>query len=164
MHFVDHAVAFFRTLTTHVTVCLYYILLFIYLFFACAIFKPDRGAKRPRGEEKGGSVGDDESRGVKHQKGHNARYREATSMGIEVGGEIRENEEMNGEKKMILEKLLDQDEEEPEVGGKKTQSFLSNQNKSFIPIFNCFALSCISNGTVFYVKRFEYNILNHSIY
>lgn len=85
-------------------------------------------------------------------------------MGIEVGGEIRENEEMNGEKKMILEKLLDQDEEEPEVGGKKTQSFLSIQNKSFIPIFKCFALLCISNGTVFYVKRFEYNILNHSIY
>lgn len=37
-------------------------------------------------------------------------------MGIEVGGEMRENEEMNEEKKMILEKLLDRDEEEPEVG------------------------------------------------
>lgn len=84
------------------------------------IFKPDRGAKRPRGEEKGGSAGDDESRGVKHQKGHSARYREAASMGIEAGGEMRENEEMNGEKKMILEKLLDRDEEEPEVGGNKT--------------------------------------------
>lgn len=36
-------------------------------------------------------------------------------MGIEVGGEMRENEEMNEEKKMILEKLLDRDEEEPEV-------------------------------------------------
>lgn len=41
-------------------------------------------------------------------------------MGVEVRGETRENEEMNGEKKMILEKLLDQDEEEPEVGGKKS--------------------------------------------
>lgn len=117
------------------------------------ISKPDRGAKRPRGEEKGGSVGDDELRGVKHQKGHSARYREAASMGTEVGGEIRENEEMNGEKKMILEKLLDQDEEEPEVGEEKkknsSQSFLFIQNKSFIYIFSCFELSCISNGTVF---------------
>lgn len=73
-------------------------------------------------------------------------------MGTEVGGEIRENEEMNGEKKMILEKLLDQDEEEPEVGEEKknsSQSFLFIQNKSFIYIFSCFELSCISNGTVF---------------
>lgn len=94
-------------------------LLFVYFLHVFLIFKPDRGAKRPRGEEKGGSVGDDESRGVKHQKGQSARYREAASMAIEVGGEIRENEEMNGEKKMILEKLLDQDDEEPEVGEKK---------------------------------------------
>lgn len=84
------------------------------------IFKPDRGAKRPKCEEKGGSVGDDESRGVKYQKVHSTRYREAASMGIEVGSEIRENEEMNGEKKMILEKLFDQDEEEPEVGEKNS--------------------------------------------
>lgn len=37
-------------------------------------------------------------------------------MAIEIGGEIRENEELNEEKKIILEKLLDRDEEEPEVG------------------------------------------------
>lgn len=37
-------------------------------------------------------------------------------MAIESGGEIRENEELNEEKKIILEKLLDRDEEEPEVG------------------------------------------------
>lgn len=61
-------------------------------------------------------VGDDESRGGKHQKVHTARHREAISMGTEGGGEMRENEE-NGENKMILEKLLDRDEEEPEVGG-----------------------------------------------
>lgn len=88
------------------------------------ISKPDRGAKRPRGEEKGGSVGDDELRGVKHQKGQSARHREAATLGPEVGGEIRENEEINGEKKMILEKLLDQDEEEPEVGEKKKKKLL----------------------------------------
>lgn len=107
--------------------------------YVLLIFKPDRGAKRPRGEEKGGSVGDDESKGVKHQKGHSARYREAASMGIEVGGETRENEEMNGEKKMILEKLLDQDGEEPEVGGKNnsSQSFLFIK-KLFILILRLF--------------------------
>lgn len=99
--------------------CIPLLHLLAFLLHALSIFKPDRGAKRPRGEEKGGSGGDEESRGVKHQKGHNARYREA-SMGVEVRGETRENEEMNGEKKMILEKLLDQDEEEPEVGGKKS--------------------------------------------
>lgn len=58
-------------------------------------------------------------------------------MGTEVGGEIRENEEMNGEKKMILEKLLDHDEEEPEVSEISSQSFLFIQNKSFILLFSC---------------------------
>lgn len=37
-------------------------------------------------------------------------------MAIEMEGDIRENEELNEEKKIILEKLLDRDEEEPEVG------------------------------------------------
>lgn len=141
------------TLMTHVTVCLYYICLHFFVFCflnVLLIFKPDRGAKRPRGEEKGGSVGDDESRGVKHQKGHSTRYREAASMGTEVGGEIRENEEMNGEKKMILEKLLDQDEEEPEVGENNSPpnaSCLFKINKSFL--FSVVFQLCISNGTVF---------------
>ncbi|TNM86413.1 hypothetical protein fugu_006643 [Takifugu bimaculatus] len=79
------------------------------------ITEPDRGAKRPRAEEKGAALGDEESRGGKHQKGHGARYREAASLAIEIGGEMRENEEMNEEKKIILEKLLDRDEEEPEA-------------------------------------------------
>ncbi|XP_056896711.1 beta-catenin-like protein 1 [Takifugu flavidus] len=78
-------------------------------------YQPDRGAKRPRAEEKGAALGDEESRGGKHQKGHGARYREAASLAIEIGGEMRENEEMNEEKKIILEKLLDRDEEEPEA-------------------------------------------------
>uniref|UniRef100_H3CEV9 Beta-catenin-like protein 1 n=1 Tax=Tetraodon nigroviridis TaxID=99883 RepID=H3CEV9_TETNG len=58
-------------------------------------YQPDRGAKRPRGEEKGGSAGDDESRGVKHQKGHSARYREAASMGIEAGGKLLDRDDEN---------------------------------------------------------------------
>lgn len=46
-----------------------------------------------------------------------ARYREAAAgAGFEVGGEMREAEELPGDKKKILEKLMDQDEEEPEVG------------------------------------------------
>lgn len=133
----------------------YYICLpFCFCFLdVLIIFKPDRGAKRPKGEEKGGSVGDDESRGVKHQKVHSARYREAASMGIEVGGEIRENEEMNGEKKMILEKLFDQDEEETEVGEKNSsQSFYFIQNKSFLfsVAFSCCAFLMV---VFFSVKR-----------
>uniref|UniRef100_H2TR89 Beta-catenin-like protein 1 n=1 Tax=Takifugu rubripes TaxID=31033 RepID=H2TR89_TAKRU len=93
---------FIRTLKKHIYPC-------------ALIFKPDRGAKRPRAEEKGAALGDEESRGGKHQKGHSARYREAASLAIEIGGEMRENEEMNEEKKIILEKLLDRDEEEPEA-------------------------------------------------
>ena len=76
--------------------------------------QPDRGAKRPR-EEDGGASAEDDSRGGKHQKGLSARelarYREV--VGSE--GEMRDNDELTGDKKKILEKLMDQDEEEPEV-------------------------------------------------
>lgn len=82
--------------------------------------QPDRGAKRPREEDGGAAGGEEDSRGGKHQKGVGARelarYREAAGIGIEVGGEMRETEELTGDKKKILEKLMDQDEEEPEVG------------------------------------------------
>lgn len=82
------------------------------------MLQPDRGAKRPRGEEDGGAGGDEDSRGGKHLKGMSARelarYREAAGGG-EGGAEMRETEELTGDKKMILEKLMDQDEEEPEV-------------------------------------------------
>lgn len=85
-------------------------------------YQPDRGAKRPR-EEDGGTVGGDEdSRGGKQQKGlaarELARYREAAAaagVGIEGGDEMREIAEFTGDKKKILEKLMDQDEEEPEA-------------------------------------------------
>lgn len=81
--------------------------------------QPDRGAKRPR-EEDGGAAGrDEDSRGGKQQKGLSARelarYREA-GVGLEGGGDMRETEELALDKKKILEKLMDQDEEEPEVG------------------------------------------------
>ncbi|XP_070695720.1 beta-catenin-like protein 1 [Pempheris klunzingeri] len=81
-------------------------------------YQPDRGAKRPR-EEDGGAAGEEDSRGGKQQKGMSARelarYREAAAAGYEVGGEMRETEELPGDKKKILEKLMDQDEEEPEA-------------------------------------------------
>uniref|UniRef100_A0A3Q1GHS2 Beta-catenin-like protein 1 n=1 Tax=Acanthochromis polyacanthus TaxID=80966 RepID=A0A3Q1GHS2_9TELE len=83
----------------------------LYLF----TLQPDRGAKRPR-EEDGGSAGAEEDlRGGKQQKGL-SRYREAAvGIGIEAGIDIRENEELTGDKKKILDRLMDQDEEELEA-------------------------------------------------
>ncbi|XP_070824359.1 beta-catenin-like protein 1 [Chaetodon trifascialis] len=82
-------------------------------------YQPDRGAKRPREEDGGAAGGEDDSRGGKQLKGLSARelarYREAAGMGTEVGGDMRETEEMAGDKNRILEKLMDQDEEEPEA-------------------------------------------------
>lgn len=81
--------------------------------------QPDRGAKRPREEDGGATGGEDDSRGGKQQKGLGARelarYREAAGIGAEAGGEMRESDELTADKKKILEKLMDQDEEEPEV-------------------------------------------------
>uniref|UniRef100_A0A671YIX8 Catenin, beta like 1 n=1 Tax=Sparus aurata TaxID=8175 RepID=A0A671YIX8_SPAAU len=61
---------------------------------------PDRGAKRPRDDDGAAAGGEDDSRGGKQQKGLS---------------ELRESEEFTGDKKKILEKLMDQDEEEPEA-------------------------------------------------
>ncbi|XP_068188070.1 beta-catenin-like protein 1 [Antennarius striatus] len=81
-------------------------------------YQPDRGAKRPR-EEDGGAAGEDDSRGGKQLKGIGARelarYREAAGIGIETGGEMKEAEELIGDRRKILDKLMDQDEEEPEA-------------------------------------------------
>ncbi|XP_035981915.1 beta-catenin-like protein 1 [Fundulus heteroclitus] len=81
-------------------------------------YQPDRGAKRPRGDDGGAAGGDDTSRGGKQQKGAGAReaarYREMGG-GTEGGVDMKDTEELTGDKKMILEKLMDQDEEEPEA-------------------------------------------------
>ncbi|XP_014881697.1 beta-catenin-like protein 1 [Poecilia latipinna] len=81
-------------------------------------YQPDRGAKRPRGEDGGAAGGDDNSRGGKQQKGvgprEAARFREVGGGG-EGGAEMKETEEPTGDRKMILEKLMDQDGEEPEA-------------------------------------------------
>lgn len=81
-------------------------------------YQPDRGAKRPREEDGGAAGGEEDSRGGKHQKGLGARelarYRE-TGGGLEGGGDMREMEDLTGDKKKILEKLMDQDEDEPEA-------------------------------------------------
>ncbi|KAM8862574.1 beta-catenin-like protein 1 [Spinachia spinachia] len=78
-------------------------------------YQPDRGAKRPRGGGGGAVGGDEDTRGGKQQKGLSARelarYREAAA-GTEGGGPT---EDLTGDKKRILEKLMDQDEEEPEA-------------------------------------------------
>uniref|UniRef100_G3NLH7 Catenin beta like 1 n=1 Tax=Gasterosteus aculeatus aculeatus TaxID=481459 RepID=G3NLH7_GASAC len=79
-------------------------------------YQPDRGAKRPRGEDGGAAGGGEETRGGKQQKGLSARelarYREAATAGMEGGGGA---EDLTGDKKRILEKLMDRDEEEPEA-------------------------------------------------
>ncbi|RVE70156.1 hypothetical protein OJAV_G00061660, partial [Oryzias javanicus] len=81
-------------------------------------YQPDRGAKRPREEDGGAAGGDDDSRGGKQQKGLSsrelARHREAAA-GIESRTEPWDGDEQTGDKKKILEKLMDQDEEEPEA-------------------------------------------------
>lgn len=84
--------------------------------------QPDRGAKRPRVEDGGAAGGEEDSRRGKHQKGLSARelarYREseAGGEGNDGGLEMRETAESTGDKNIILEKLMDRDEEEPEVG------------------------------------------------
>lgn len=93
-----------------------------YVLWSCFISQPDRGAKRPREEDGAAAGGEEDSRKGKHQKGLSARelarYREAEAggAGTEAGLEMRETVELTGDKKMILEKLMDQDEDEPEVG------------------------------------------------
>ncbi|XP_053281158.1 beta-catenin-like protein 1 [Pleuronectes platessa] len=79
-------------------------------------YQPDRGAKRLR-QEDGGAAGGDDSRGGKQQKGQSvrdsARYREVTTGGgIEAGMDANE---LTGDRKKILEKLMDRDEDEPEA-------------------------------------------------
>lgn len=97
----------------------HYCFYFHYVFF---ILQPDRGAKRPREEDGGAAGGEEDSRRGKQQKGQSvreaARYQEAGpgGVGFEGGIEMRDTDELTGDKKNILEKLMDQDEEEPEVG------------------------------------------------
>lgn len=81
--------------------------------------QPDRGAKRPREEDGGAAGGDDDTRSGKHPKGLSARelarLREAVGVAVDAVGDFRESEELREDRKKILEKLMDQDEEEPEV-------------------------------------------------
>nr|XP_020468277.1 beta-catenin-like protein 1 [Monopterus albus] len=82
-------------------------------------YQPDRGAKRPREEDGGAAGGEEDSRGGKQQKGLGARelarYREAAAAAGGVGTEGGvETEELTSDKKK-LEKLMDQDEDEPEA-------------------------------------------------
>ncbi|XP_038160834.1 beta-catenin-like protein 1 [Cyprinodon tularosa] len=77
-------------------------------------YQPDRGAKRLRADDGGAAGGEENSRGGKQQRGLGAReasrYRE-----MDGGVEVKETEEPAGDKNTILEKLMDQDGEEPEA-------------------------------------------------
>ncbi|KAI4823631.1 hypothetical protein KUCAC02_012209, partial [Chaenocephalus aceratus] len=79
-------------------------------------YQPDRGAKRNRDGDGGAAGADEDSRGGKQHKGLSARemarYREA---GIEGGGEMRDYDDLSQDRKRILEKLMDRDEDEPEA-------------------------------------------------
>lgn len=81
--------------------------------------QPDKGAKRPREEDGGAAGGDEDVRGGKHLKGLSARelarYREAAGLAAEAGIDLRDSDELREDRKKILEKLMDQDEDEPEV-------------------------------------------------
>ncbi|KAJ4933843.1 hypothetical protein JOQ06_006652, partial [Pogonophryne albipinna] len=81
-------------------------------------YQPDRGAKRNRDGDGGAAGADEDSRGGKQHKGLSARemarYREA-GVGIEGGGEMRDYDDLSQDRKRILEKLMDRDEEEPEA-------------------------------------------------
>lgn len=94
-----------------------------YISLSPLISQPDRGAKRLREEDGGAAGGEEETRGGKQQKGMSARelsrLREA-GIGMEGGLEMRDTDDQTGDRKKILEKLMDQDEEEPEVSKKST--------------------------------------------
>lgn len=77
--------------------------------------QPDRGAKRPREEDGGAAVGDENVRGGKHLKGLSARELARSWEAAEAGIDLRESDELREDRKKILEKLMDQDEDEPEV-------------------------------------------------
>lgn len=75
-------------------------------------YQPDRGAKRVRQDDGGAAGGEEDSRGGKRAR-ELARYREvAAGVGNEGGSEA---EELTVDKKKILEKLMDQDEDDPEA-------------------------------------------------
>lgn len=80
------------------------------------MLQPDRGAKRLREEDGGGAAGEEDTRGGKQHKVVRELARQRDAAGGGEGGEMRDMEEMAGDRKKILEKLMDQDEEEPEVG------------------------------------------------
>ncbi|CAL8324849.1 unnamed protein product [Merluccius merluccius] len=73
-------------------------------------YQPDRGAKRLRDEDGGGG---EEARGGKQVKGARdlARHRDLAALGP---GDDPDVEETTEDRKRILEKLMDRDEEEPE--------------------------------------------------
>lgn len=73
-------------------------------------YQPDRGAKRPRNQDGGTAGGDDDIR-VKHQKSMSRDlYRNREQMEVE-----EEDDDVGGDRNKILEKLMDQDEDDPEA-------------------------------------------------
>ncbi|KAM9856376.1 beta-catenin-like protein 1 [Aulostomus maculatus] len=85
-------------------------------------YQPDRGATRGREEDGGAAGGEEEFRVTKQLKVQGVRemtrHRDVAAAGgggMEAGVEMRDGDEVTGDKKKILEKLMDQDEDEPEA-------------------------------------------------
>ncbi|XP_058499523.1 beta-catenin-like protein 1 [Solea solea] len=79
-------------------------------------YQPDRGAKRPKQDDGGAAGGEDDSRGGKQPKGARERYREvAASVGIGGGFEMRDTDDLSGDKKKIIDKLMDDDDDDLEA-------------------------------------------------
>nr|XP_057941198.1 beta-catenin-like protein 1 [Doryrhamphus excisus] len=74
-------------------------------------YQPDRGATRSR-EEDGG---EEDMRSAKQQKLQSARHRDGPGTGAEGGADMRDGDDSTADRKKILEKLMDQDEDDPEA-------------------------------------------------
>nr|XP_061802172.1 beta-catenin-like protein 1 [Nerophis lumbriciformis] len=72
-------------------------------------YQPDRGATRSRED----NAGEEDQRSAKHQKLSNARHRDGAGAGAE--GPTKDSDDLAVDRKKILEKLMDQDEDDPEA-------------------------------------------------
>ncbi|XP_061745269.1 beta-catenin-like protein 1 isoform X1 [Nerophis ophidion] len=76
-------------------------------------YQPDRGATRSREED----AGEEEGRSAKQQKVHHTRGRDGPGAGVDGGADMAmaDGEDSTAERKKILEKLMEQDEDDPEA-------------------------------------------------
>uniref|UniRef100_A0A3Q2YLN5 Beta-catenin-like protein 1 n=1 Tax=Hippocampus comes TaxID=109280 RepID=A0A3Q2YLN5_HIPCM len=81
------------------------------LLIASLTAQPDRGATRSREND----AGEEDPRSAKHQKLSSTRHRDGTGAGVEGGADMKDSDDLTVDRKKILEKLMDQDEDDPEA-------------------------------------------------